>query len=347
MPDDGKQNSRKLFEERLGKSLKVDTRYFVFDFKFANNYLYIFTDSISNAIHVSEVYQKDSPEFRIKIIILPDKSVGKLTKGICHVGAAPVRKLAASRSEQVTQVLYGETFDTLQIEQGWVRIRFHADGYIGWVSADQVTLLDEEGFYDYQFLPKVYVADKVIGIFERPARRAPVIREAVCGCHLSVKGNRGKFLSVRIPDGTTGWVEKSSVKNSIRPDEFSFGKLLETARSFLGISYAWGGRSPKGFDCSGFVQTVYRLNGIELPRDADMQFQAGNKVGKHLGRLRAGDLLFFSYNGDKINHVAIYTAKNKEFIHSSGFVHINSFDRKRKNFSRKLSSAFVGACRVI
>lgn len=347
MLDDGKHHSRDLFEERLRKALKIDTRYSVFDFKFANNYLYILTDSISNAIHVSTVYRKDSPDFRIKIVILPDKSVGKLTKGICHVGTAPVRKIAASTSEQVTQVLYGETFDTLQVEHGWVRVRFHADGYIGWVSADQLTLLDEDRFYDYQFLPKAYVADKVIEIFESPARKSTVIREAVCGCHLTVTGRRGKFLSIKIPDGASGWVEKSRVKNSARPKEFSMSKLLDTARSFLGISYMWGGRSPKGFDCSGFVQTAFRLNGIELPRDADMQFQAGNKVGRNLEKLRAGDLLFFSYNGDKINHVAIYTAKDKEFIHSSGFVHVNSFDRKRKNFSRKLSSAFVGACRVI
>jgi hypothetical protein len=347
MSNDGKRNSRELFEERLRKSLRVDNRYSVLDFKFANNYLYILTDSISNAIHISDVYQKNPPGFRIKVKILPDKSVGTNDKGICHVGAAPVRKSGDSTDEQVTQVLYGETFDVLQVETGWVRCRLHADGYVGWVSFDQVTLFDDDSFYDFQFLPKVHAAVNVVAIHDGPAQTAPVIREAVYGASLSVTGNHGKFLEISLPDGGTGWVEKALVKEIIRPKEFSVEGLLGTAHRFQGISYVWGGRSAKGFDCSGFVQTVYGLNGIDVPRDADMQFSAGIKLGKNLNKLRAGDLLFFSSDGYKISHVAIYIGKKKEFIHSSGFVRINSFDRKKKNFSRKLLSAFVGACRVI
>ena len=102
-----------------------------------------------------------------------------------------------------------------------------------------------------------------------------------------------------------------------------------------------------GFDCSGFVQTVFRLNGIELLRDASDQFSSGKFIGKNLRGVRPGDLLFFSSNGDKISHVAIYIGRNREFIHSSGFVKINSFDPHRKNFSKKLFTEFVGACRVI
>lgn len=342
-----KRNSLELFEERVRKFLGMDTRYSVLDFKFENGFLKIHTDSLSNAMHISAVYQKDSPRFRIKIVFLPDKSVGRNIKGICHVGTAPVRISPSSGSEQVTQVLYGETFDTLEIEGGWVRVRLHADGYIGWVSSDQVTVMDDEHFYDFQFLPRVCVADNVIEILEKPSRNSPAIREAVYGSPLRHAGTHGKFLSVRLPDGCHGWVEKSGVGNSLLPGELSVRKLLDTARRFLGISYQWGGRSPRGFDCSGFVQTVFKHNGITLPRDADMQFLAGKRVGRNPGNLRAGDLLFFSSNGHKISHVAIYTGKSEEFIHSSGFVRINSLDRKRKNYSKKLSSTFVGACRVI
>ncbi len=341
------KNSRSDFERRLRKSLRVDTRYSVLDLKFAMGYLHIFTDSISNAIHISETYQRSGSALRIKVVLLPDKSVGSNTKGVCHVGVAPVRRSAASSGEQVTQVLYGESFDTLQVEGGWIRVRLHADGYIGWVSYDQVTLYNEEAFYDYQFLPKAHAAASVVEILESPARTAPAIREAVYGAALSIAGRHGKFLSIKLPDGGSGWVEKSLVCDSIHPAELSVDKVIETALDFRGISYVWGGRSAKGFDCSGFVQTVFRLNGIDIPRDSDMQFSSGIRVGRDLNKLRKGDLLFFSTNGDKINHVAIYTGKRKEFIHSSGFVRINSFDRKRKNFSKKLSSSFVGACRVI
>ncbi len=347
MLKDGKRNSHELFEERLRKSLGVDARYSVLEFIPAKDYLYIFTDSLSNAMYVSKVYQDFSPRFRIKVVLLPDKSVGSQTKGICHVGVAPVRRYAASASEQITQVLYGETFDTLQVEGGWARVRLHADGYIGWISFDQATLMDDDAFYDYQLLPKVYADGSVVPLRVKPSPQADIIREAVYGSPLRVVGQSGRFLSIRMPDGLSAWVEKSATTSSIVHGEFSVGRLLKTARSFLGVSYAWGGRSPKGFDCSGFVQTVYGLNGMSLPRDADMQFAAGEHPGSRIGNLVAGDLLFFSSNGDKINHVAIYTGKNEEFIHSSGFVRINSFDRKRKNFSGKLSSAFVGACRVV
>lgn len=347
MLKDGKRNSHELFEERLRKSLGVDARYSVLEFIPAKDYLHILTDSLANAMHASQLYQDSPLQFRIKIVFLPDKSVRLQTKGVCHVGVAPVRRSAASASEQVTQVLYGETFDTLQVDGGWVRVRLHADGYIGWISFDQATLMDDDAFYDYQLLPKVYVGGSVVPLHVKPSPQADIIREAVYGSPLRVVGQSGRFLSVRMPDGIVAWVEKSLTSNSIVRGKFSVRSMLKTAGSFLGISYVWGGRSPKGFDCSGFVQTVYRLNGISLPRDADVQFGAGEHLGNRIGKLRAGDLLFFSWNGHKINHVAIYTGKNKEFIHSSGFVRINSFDRKRKNFSGKLSSAFVGACRVV
>ena len=347
MTDDLKRISRANFEERLRKALRIDTRYSVLDFKFANGYLYIHTDSVSNATHISQVYRKDPHDFRIKVVLLPDASVGNSIKGICHVGVAPVRKSANSASEQVTQALYGETFDTLEVKSGWVRIRLHADGYIGWVSSDQVTLFEDKKFYDFQLHPKVYAAVRVAEILEKPVRTGAAIREVVYGSPLSVSGHLGKFIEIRMPDGIRGWIDESLVRGSLRPKESSTEKILVTARSFRGVSYVWGGRSAKGFDCSGFVQTVFRLNGVDIPRDADMQFSAGPGVGKNLKRLREGDLLFFSYNGDKINHVAIYTGKNKEFIHSSGFVRVNSFDPKRNNFSSKLLSTFVGACRVV
>lgn len=347
MPDSGKRISREFFIERMKKSLGVDTRFTVLDFIPSKGDLHILTNSLPTAMHITDVYQKASPRFRIKAVLLPDKSVGNLTKGVCHVGVAPVRKSAASASEQTTQVLYGETFDTLQVQNGWVRVRLHADGYIGWISSDQATLMDDGPFYDYQFIPKVYVSEKSALLMERPLRESNAVRECVFGNALRVTGRNGSFLSIRTPDGISGWVEKAATAVSIREEKFSAGKLLRTAKRFLGISYAWGGRSTKGFDCSGFVQTVFRLNGISLPRDADLQFLAGNRVTGGIGRLRTGDLLFFSSNGHKISHVAIYTGRNSEFIHSSGFVRINSLDRKRKNFSRKLSSTFVGACRVI
>lgn len=92
-------------------------------------------------------------------------------------------------------------------------------------------------------------------------------------------------------------------------------KILNYAASFLGTRYVYGGSSPRGFDCSGFVQYVFQSAGFNLPHNAAAQAGYGTPVEK--GSLQPGDLVFFSYYGSKgINHVGIY-AGNDRFIHAS------------------------------
>ncbi|HUI30116.1 MAG TPA: NlpC/P60 family protein [Candidatus Acidoferrales bacterium] len=346
------------FEKKLKKSTRIDARYSVLEFRYTKDFLHVFTDSLRNAISVSRAYERMSvrsnPVFKIKVSLLPDRSVGNFVKGVCHVGVAPVRRSSTSSSEQVTQVLYGESFDALQIFPrtrssigDWIRVRLHADGYIGWVSSNQVTLFPEDEFKKYRSFMKAYVVERISSLFEKPSINSPAVREAVFGSELIMVGQEGIFFEVKLPDGPSAYVKKSDVSVSPLAKRFSMRNLFATAKNFEGISYVWGGRSAKGFDCSGFVQTVFRLNGIELPRDTDLQFSAGKFVGRTLNKVRPGDLLFFSSNGNKISHVAIYFGRNKEFIHSSGFIKISSLDPRRENFSRKLFSGFVGACRVI
>ncbi len=91
--------------------------------------------------------------------------------------------------------------------------------------------------------------------------------------------------------------------------------LIETAEQFLGIPYKWGGESSEdGFDCSGLAMTVYRLNGLNLPRNSRQQYQTGRAVQK--GELRPGDLIFFATMDDvRVNHVGIYMG-DARFIHA-------------------------------
>jgi len=92
--------------------------------------------------------------------------------------------------------------------------------------------------------------------------------------------------------------------------------LVSTAEGFLGVPYEWGGESAEtGFDCSGLAMTIYKLNGLNLPRNSKAQFQAGNPVRRE--DLAPGDLVFFATNGDStVSHVGIYTG-NGRFIHAS------------------------------
>ena len=89
-------------------------------------------------------------------------------------------------------------------------------------------------------------------------------------------------------------------------------RLTSSALRFLGVPYVFGGTSTSGFDCSGFVQHVFAMVGIALPRTADVQYDVGHRA---LGGPRAGDLVFFDTYGG-VSHVGIYLGHGK-FVHAS------------------------------
>ena len=94
-------------------------------------------------------------------------------------------------------------------------------------------------------------------------------------------------------------------------------EIIKTAARFKGTPYRWGGTSAReGFDCSGFTMTVYRLNGLDLPRSSRSQWHAGESVNRT--KLEKGNLVFFRTNSSrKISHVGIYDG-NGRFIHAPG-----------------------------
>ncbi|MFO7802076.1 MAG: NlpC/P60 family protein [Desulfovermiculus sp.] len=93
-------------------------------------------------------------------------------------------------------------------------------------------------------------------------------------------------------------------------------QLISTAQGFLGLPYQWGGtRAAEGFDCSGLIMAVYRLNGLNLPRTSREQFRAGTPINR--SKLSTGDLVFFAPSGPRVSHVGLY-AGNDRFIHAPG-----------------------------
>lgn len=99
-----------------------------------------------------------------------------------------------------------------------------------------------------------------------------------------------------------------------KPIKQETDNVVKTAEKYLKTPYRFGGDSPKGFDCSGFVKFVYDKNGKKLPRTADVQYRTGQKVER--AGLKPGDLVFFNTYASGASHVGIYYGSGK-FIHAS------------------------------
>ncbi|WP_028593889.1 NlpC/P60 family protein [Paenibacillus assamensis] len=117
--------------------------------------------------------------------------------------------------------------------------------------------------------------------------------------------------------------------------------VINTAYSYLGVPYVWGGTTPAGFDCSGFLNYVFGKHNVELPRTAhDIYKNAGTAVKNP----QKGDLVFFSSSGSRITHIGIYLGDNQYIHASSGKVKGVTVSSLGSSWSSK---TYVGAKRVL
>ncbi len=230
--------------------------------------------------------------------------------GISNLSIVPLRKEAADQSEMVNQILFGEHFKVLENRKKWSRIRLAHDKYEGWVCNKQWLEITEE---DYKQLDKDIstITTDILDIITKEQHQPIVIGSILPfykSGHALIKNEMYQFDGLTTP----GFIEKS--------------KLVENALMYLNAPYLWGGRSPLGIDCSGFVQMVYRLQGVKLPRDAYQQAEIGHTLS-FVEESEPGDLAFFDNQEGKIIHVGIILEDN-HIIHASGKVRIDRIDQQ-------------------
>ena len=144
-------------------------------------------------------------------------------------------------------------------------------------------------------------------------------------------------LSARPPVSNPGGVGVAAAtpETSVAPPS-RYGGVVGIAMQYLGVPYRWGGASPSGFDCSGFVMYVYAQVGVSMPHYTGAQYAMGVAVSQ--GDLQPGDLVFF--NG--LGHVGIYIGGG-QFIHAP---HTGDVV-KVSSLSGWYASTYVGARRIL
>lgn len=215
-----------------------------------------------------------------------------MSKAIINVSIVPVRASNSDKSEMISQLLFGEAIEILDTKKNWTKIKSLYDNYEGWIDSKQYAPISDEDF---------------------EKRDTEIITEKV----LYYNYQEEKFL-----------LSIGSEVERVNPQETSPEDLrdliAETALGFINVPYLWGGRSFFGIDCSGFTQIVYKVNGIQIPRDAYQQAELG-EVLDFVEEAQPGDLAFFENEDGKIIHTGIML-EDQKIIHAHGKVRIDELD---------------------
>ena len=241
-----------------------------------------------------------------------------------HAMSLTQRRALNVRSD--TEALLGDRVVVVGLRRHWARVVVPSQpsqkdprGYPGWVPRRQITAT-----VPATATQQATVTARTAWLRTDDSTAARVI-EVSFGTDLPFVSRSGRYVRVVTPRGAVRRLAAGKVAVHARGTAAiapSRASLVGTAKSFLGVSYLWGGLSGFGMDCSGLTWLDYRAHGIRIPRDALPQSEHGVAVTTR----RPGDLLFYASNG-LVHHVSMYIGDGQMIHapHTGSVVQIVSF----------------------
>jgi gamma-D-glutamyl-L-lysine dipeptidyl-peptidase len=229
----------------------------------------------------------------------------------------PVRSGPSDKDEMVTQMIFGEHAVRLERYKNWSFVEISEDSYNGWVYDPMIQEISEETAQEC-IKPDPKVLASLFLPVTKDLEKEPIYITA------------GSLFYNYEPEGNGFKAGGVSFTCMEQPAFYEYDKIREkiagAALRFLNIPYLWGGKNPFGMDCSGLTQTVFRLFGKKIPRDARQQARLGHTVNS-IDEAGTGDIAFFDNEEGEIIHAGMISG-NQRIIHASGCVRHDRIDQQ-------------------
>jgi len=200
-------------------------------------------------------------------------------------------KKPSTKSEIVTQLIYGESFSVSQKKNKWLKIKIKEDNYKGYIQ--------RKNYLGY--IKPTHKVNKLNAKIYKSSNKRVKINELTFGSKIKVINKKSQFFKF-----TKGWVNKKDVSIISFKEKNTFSKV----KIFKNLKYKWGGKSFKGIDCSALVQICLQFNNKFCPRDAKDQVKYFKKNIK-LNSIKKNDIIYWR------GHVAV-ALNQKKLIHAYG-----------------------------
>lgn len=256
-------------------------------------------------------------------------------------------------SEVVSQAIFSEQVKLHEQVGEWAKIETVIDHYLGWIKREELHSRKNNFFEDSNNLyvqvnrnaaHLYHVQDTIYG----PLLTLP-FESRLCVIE-PLSASNSRWIKVAMHNDSEAYVQRGDI--TFTPTRLNnFHEMCGFSQKFLGLPYTWGGRSSFGYDCSGFVQMLYRQMGIYLPRDSKDQCRWEGFQEVSIEHIQSGDLIFFGLDVNQIRHVGMCVDEgsfiNATILENMPYIHMSLIDGADWRADRKGKYPFRTIRRLI